>query len=198
MHSAPYRLDQLPVEVLRHIASLGNCETVLALSEVNNTLRAACNDPWVYKALIDNRNGYRAPEWPHHLPLTMQSPVSSWARYALADSKASHDNASNFTLTSIVSWAPQLFAHHRRFRLRQKPTLLSVNSRFLRSLARSHKFTHTIQYIRSRTNKTYRVHECVSFLSRVAVNGQRNRQRSQFANAQNTAEEVDALLVRAP
>ena len=118
MHSAPCRLDELPFEILRHIASLGNCEAVLALSEVNNTLRAACNDRGVYKALIDNRNGYKTPEWPHHLPLTMQSPVSSWARYALADSKAVHNNASNFKLTSIVSWAPQLFAYHRKFLLR--------------------------------------------------------------------------------
>ena len=138
MHSAPYKLDQLPVEVLRHIASLGNCEAVLALSEVNNTLRAACNDRWVYKALIDNRNGSRTPAWPHHLPLTMQSPVSSWARYALADSKAVHLNASNAEPTSVVSWAPQLFAHHRKCCLRQMPTLLSVSSRFLRSFAQSH------------------------------------------------------------
>ena len=107
------RLDELPVEILRHIASLANCEAVLALSEVNNTLRAACNDPWVYKALIDNRNGYRTPAWPHHLPLTMQSPVSSWARYALADSKAVHDYASNLKVASIVSWVPQLLIYHR-------------------------------------------------------------------------------------
>ena len=135
MDSAPYKLDQLPVEILRHIASLGNCEAVLALSEVNNTLRAACNDRWVYKALIDNRNGSSTPAWPHHLPLTMQSPLSSWARYALADSKAVRHKPSEFKLTSIVSWAPSLFAHHRKFLLRQKPTLLSLNSRFLRSFA---------------------------------------------------------------
>ena len=138
MPSAPYTLDQLPVEILRHIASLANCEAVLALSEVNSTLRAACNDRWVYKALIHNRNGSGAPAWPHHLPLTMQSPVSSWARYALADSKALHHDAPNFKFTSIVSWAPHLFAHHRKFRLRQEPALLSVNSRFVRSFAQSH------------------------------------------------------------
>ena len=138
MHSAPYKLDQLPVEILRHIASLGNCEAVLALSEVNNTLRAACNDPWVYKALINDRIKSSTPSWPRHLPLTMQSPVSSWARYALADSKANRHITSNLKLTPIVSWAPQLFAHHRRFLLRQKPTLLAVNSRFLRSFAKSH------------------------------------------------------------
>ena len=113
IHPAPRRLDELPFEIIRHIASLGNCEAVLALSEVNKTLRAACNDSWVYKALIDNRHGYRTPAWPHHLPLTMQSPVSSWARYALADSKAVHDNASNLKVASIVSWAPQLLVYHR-------------------------------------------------------------------------------------
>ena len=138
MHSAPYKLDQLPVEILRHIASLGNCEAVLALSEVNSTLRAACNDCYVYKALIDNRNGSRTPAWPHQLPLSKHSPVSWWARYALADSKAVHLNHSHFELTSIVSWAPQLFAHHRKFLSRQNLTMLSANSRFLRSCVQSH------------------------------------------------------------
>ena len=138
VHSGPCKLDQLPVEILRHIASLGNCEAVLALSEVNSTLRAACNDRWVYKAIIDNRNGSRTPPWPHHLPLTMQSPVSSWARYALADSKAVHLNPSHFEVTSFVSWAPQLYVHHRKFPSRQISTLLSVNLRFLRSFVRSH------------------------------------------------------------
>ena len=204
MHSAPYRLDELPVEILRHIASLGNCETVLALSEVNNTLRAACNDCWVYKALIDNRNGYGTPKWPHHLPLTMQSPVSSWARYALADSKAIHDNASNPKLTSIASWAPQLFAHHREFFLRQKPALLSVNSRFFRSIAQSLRCDRADPHSRPYSNKCCRFHACVSFLSRVGVNVQTNRQRYELADAKRV-EAIDTgvdqsvgLLVGAP
>ena len=112
MTSESLKLDRLPIEIIRRIASVATCEAVVALSQVNRTLHAACNDALVYKAIIDNRNGNGGPGWHHHLPLSMQSPVSSWARYALADSKAAQDRLKP---TSIVSWAPQLIAYHRQF-----------------------------------------------------------------------------------
>ncbi len=115
MTSESSKLDRLPTEILRRIASVATCEAVLASSKVNRTLRAACNDPLVYKAIIDNHNGNGGPRWYHHLPLSMQSPVSSWARYALADSRAAHDRIASLKPTSIVSWAPQLIAYHRQF-----------------------------------------------------------------------------------
>ena len=107
------RLDRLPLEVLRLIVSVGTCEAVLALSEVNKILRAVCYDPLVYKAVIDNCNRNRRRRWQHHLPLSMESPVSSWARYALADSKAA--NLAALETATSQSWAPQLMAYHRQF-----------------------------------------------------------------------------------
>ena len=106
------KLDALPVEILHHIASVGACEAALALSGVNRALRLACNDRLVYKAILDNRNGAGGPKWQHCLPLSMQSPISSWARYALADSKAAQYHTMSLDLKGCVSWLPQLMAYH--------------------------------------------------------------------------------------
>ena len=115
MRSEPSKLDELPIEIVRRIASVGACEAVLALSKVNKTLHAACHDTLVYKAIIDNRNGNGGLEWNHNLPLSMESPVSSWACYALADSLAPQGNISSLTPRSILSWAPQLLVYHRKY-----------------------------------------------------------------------------------
>ena len=106
-------LNGLPIEILRRIASASNCEAVLALQRVSKALRAACNDRLVYKSFIINGNKQGGPGWPHHLPLSIPSPVSSWARYSLADSLATRDNFKSLELTSIASWAPQLLVYHR-------------------------------------------------------------------------------------
>lgn len=114
MKSGTCELDGLPVEILRHIAAVGTCEAALALSKVNKTLHTACYDRLVFKAIIDNRNGNEGPRWQHHLPLSMETPVSSWARYALADSKAAQDHVLGPEPHELASWAPQLMAYHRK------------------------------------------------------------------------------------
>ena len=129
MKSHHLRLDELPVEILRHIASVGVCETVLALSEVNKTLRAALHDGLVYKAIIENRNGNGGLRWHHHIPLSLESSASSWARYALADSRAAR--ITSLEPVSILSWAPQLLAQHCKRALEQEYKMLSVGSSFL-------------------------------------------------------------------
>ena len=86
----------------------------MALIKVNKTLNLACNDPLVYKAIIENRNGNGGPQWQHHLPLSLDSPVSSWARYALADSKAACARTLSLQ-PAMMSWVPQLIAHHRQY-----------------------------------------------------------------------------------
>lgn len=106
------KLDALPVEILQLIASVGACEAALALCRVNRALRLACNDRLVYKAILDNRNGAGSPKWQHCLPLSMQSPTLSWARYALADSKAAQYHTMSLDLKDCVSWLPQLMACH--------------------------------------------------------------------------------------
>ena len=123
------RLDALPVEILHRIASLGTCEAALALSRVNKALYLACNDCLVYKAILDNRNGTGGPKWQHCLPLSMQSPISSWARYALAESKAAQYHTMSLNLRDCVSWLPQLLAYHCKAFFGQVPQP-SVNSPF--------------------------------------------------------------------
>lgn len=108
------KLDELPVEIVRRIASVGACEAALALSKVNTTLHAACHDTLVYRAIINNRNGNGGSEWNHNLPLSIESPVSSWARYALADSLAPQGNISSLTPRLTTIWAPQLLVYHRK------------------------------------------------------------------------------------
>lgn len=115
MRPASLKLDELPIEIVRRIASIGACEAALALSKVNRTLRAACHDTLVYKAIINNRNGNGGSEWKHNLPLSVESPVSSWARYALADSLATHGNILSLAPRSTIPWAPQLLVYHRKF-----------------------------------------------------------------------------------
>ena len=128
MYQEPVKLDRLPIETLRRIASLGACEAALALSKVNRTLYAACNDRLVFKAIIDNRNGYGGPKWHHHLPLSMESPVSSWARYALADSKAAQDRSSSLDPERIAPWVPHLVVYHRKLFSEPELNLSSINS----------------------------------------------------------------------
>ena len=43
------KLDTLPVEILRHIISLGSCEAVCILLKVNRSLYRACADHLVVK-----------------------------------------------------------------------------------------------------------------------------------------------------
>ena len=128
MNTEVTKLDRLPVEILGYIASVGTCEAALALSKVNRTLHAACSDRLVYSAILDNRNGNGGPKWQHRIPLSMESPVSSWARYALADSKAAQDHTVSLEPRSFASWAPQLMAYHRKVLSEQEPNLPSVDS----------------------------------------------------------------------
>jgi hypothetical protein len=86
---------------------------------VNRALHRACNDRLVFRSIIDHGNGRSgdAPPWKFTL-LSLQSPASSWARYALADSKAARlprDDAWKSTGVGkdLVKWAPQLMASHR-------------------------------------------------------------------------------------
>lgn len=115
----PVRLDCLPVEVIQRIASYGACESVLTLTRVNKTLCTACNDRQVFRAILRNRNGYGGPRW-DNIPLSNDSPTSSWARYALADSKAGElaakDQRSQTSLPpGFHLWIPQLVLSSREF-----------------------------------------------------------------------------------
>ncbi|KAL6720920.1 hypothetical protein ACLMJK_000019 [Lecanora helva] len=114
--------EKLPAELLQRIASLGPCESTLALAKVSKKVRDACNDRQVYIAVIKNCNGYEGSSW-NSVPLTNESPLSSWARYALADSKArqwlDRDFSGEIEAPShqlslfrrkFFTWAPQIMA----------------------------------------------------------------------------------------
>ena len=80
-------LDWLPRDILRQIITLGSYETVLALSQVNKHFQHICDDPGLYKSIIVNRRGRKVATW-YSATLSAESPISTWACYALADAKA--------------------------------------------------------------------------------------------------------------
>ncbi|KAI4252113.1 MAG: hypothetical protein LQ352_004472 [Teloschistes flavicans] len=105
MDMIPLKLDSLPTEILQRIVSLGPCENILALSTVNRIFHRVCNDWLMYDAIIKNRNGHGGPGW-QGPSLTGAHDISTWARYALADSKAAQ-----ITRWSDIEWiqcGPQL------------------------------------------------------------------------------------------
>ena len=110
-------LDALPAELLQRIASFGPCESALALSKANKRIRHACNDRQVFISILKNRNDCLGPEWfPRHL--ASDAPTSSWARCALADTKARSWSTQEMTdynelRSSFLPWAPQLMAASR-------------------------------------------------------------------------------------
>jgi len=103
------RLDTLPAEILHRIASDGSCEDVLTLSRVNRTLNRFCYSLHVFRSVIKNQNAYGGAEW-QGCPLTSTDNTASWARYALADSKA----RANEGWKGTARYEPQLMASHRR------------------------------------------------------------------------------------
>ena len=121
MLSKPLKLDSLPVEIIRRIAAFGPCESALALLKVNRVLYQACNDRLVFKSIIDNGNGpsREMPVW-QCTALSLQSPISYWARYALADSKLAHmpwhiiRDGVDIVDKLVTTGAPQLMASHRK------------------------------------------------------------------------------------
>ena len=111
------KLDKLPFELLQRIVSLGPCESIFSLTRVNRSIHRACNDRQAFKAIIKNSNGFIGPEW-NLMPLSNDSPLSAWARYALADSKARQWPAEYprdlaELRKSFLGWAPQLMAASR-------------------------------------------------------------------------------------
>jgi hypothetical protein len=89
MATYPMRLDLLPVEIIQHIASFSRCEDVLKLFEVNRSLHNACNDHFIFKAIINNKNGYKSLHLPWNCDfLSGETSASICAAFALADSKA--------------------------------------------------------------------------------------------------------------
>jgi len=119
MDAMPLKLDSLPVEIIQRIASNGPSESALTLSRTNRCLSRACNDRQVFKSILRNRNGFGGPNW-IPVPLSSDAPTSSWARYALADSRAGQWAAGDWEYQAALPvdflvWAPQLMSSCREF-----------------------------------------------------------------------------------
>jgi hypothetical protein len=98
--------EQLPIELIRIIASYTSYASIDTLSWANKRSWIACQDWTVLKGLL-HQTHYEAFKY------ILQLPYAScliWKQFALAGSRAEDAdvNASDFLL-----WAPQLFALHR-------------------------------------------------------------------------------------
>jgi len=129
MSSVPLKLDTLPAEIIKRIASWAPCESVLALLRVNRRLYRECNDHVVFKNVIMNRSGIGSePVWDISF-LSGNTSASDCARFALADALAwklvarcrfeeSEDNSnrdSDHEKLGVSLWGPQLVALHHPF-----------------------------------------------------------------------------------
>jgi hypothetical protein len=114
---APYRLDSLPMEIIRRVASHGPFTSTISLLQVNRALYHACNDWTVFQGIIANNanDSSRRPTW--DLTSLIQSEKSFWARYAYADFKAAHflHSPDDFSPSQLTTWAPLLMAMHREY-----------------------------------------------------------------------------------
>ena len=122
-------LNTLPTEIIHQIVGLGTCESVLALQRVCRKLYQICNDHNIFKTIIINNNNNNAfysttgISWQHAV-LSSESSVSSWARYALADSKVARlvpkslvEATDQCSSSTIADYIPQLFASNRVYSL---------------------------------------------------------------------------------
>ncbi|KAL8902420.1 MAG: hypothetical protein Q9207_004728 [Kuettlingeria erythrocarpa] len=104
------RLDTLPLELREKIVAFGSYATLRNLSLTNRALYQACRSRAVIKAILYNHNGRGGRKWRYPC-LPVEAPFSHWARYALADLKAT-ETVSDVTVLSrygdSMRWAPQL------------------------------------------------------------------------------------------
>lgn len=113
-------LDTLPVETLRRIISFLPCESALTLQKTNRRLHRVSHDRQVFKSIIANRNGRGGTAWTR-VPLTLESSIEDWARYALADSVARRlmEGEDESMVEKVEEWLPHLMFCHRLYTLSQ-------------------------------------------------------------------------------
>jgi hypothetical protein len=128
---APIRLEYLPQEILSRIATSGSAESVLALSKTCRTLQRACYDILVFKAIIQSQrslwNDPRTLDIPSLSRYIDSQDTQAWARFALADQRATELREKGRWLSSVLivkqnefylegfeAWAPHLFVARRK------------------------------------------------------------------------------------
>jgi len=142
MPSESRKLDTLPVEIIRRIAAHGPCQSALALLKVNRALHHSCNDQLVFKSIINNGNGpsREMPAW-YCTALTLRSPVSSWARYALADSILAHMPISSAGHNGDEH-AQEVYWSNDNFLKKGAPQLMALHRWSTPSLKKNPHFSH--------------------------------------------------------
>jgi hypothetical protein len=119
------RLDTLPLEIIQRIATEGSCKEVIALRRVCRALHHACSDVIIMKRILDQsyiRSSASAQSsrsaW-YDGALSLETPFSSWARYALAHEQFEQllttdvgfkHGEGHLTERQTASWMPQLLA----------------------------------------------------------------------------------------
>lgn len=132
------RLDSLPAEIIKRIASFSPTTSVLALFLVNRRLRAVCNDVMVFRSIISHQNNQDNQYLRDNEEGDWSPPptTTEHARYALADLRARewvslpHNNilcygeikldpAMNLCCEDdyqkAILWAPKLASLHHPF-----------------------------------------------------------------------------------
>lgn len=115
-------LDELPREILIHMASFCECPDVFKLEVTSRVFHDVVNDWQVLSGLLDREwlsivgNGHWLSNDGHELyrraPLTAADPINLWKRYALANWKTTASQ-SGFQLR-VHEWAPMLIAQRRK------------------------------------------------------------------------------------
>lgn len=123
--NAPTTLDELPVEIIRHIASSAAASSALSLSATCHTLRASCWDSFIFRQIIEKRRGFWPRDTFETVPIGAQLGFDTvdWARYALADQYAGDlrggldGDLCGEGLELALRWAPYLVVCNRMSRV---------------------------------------------------------------------------------
>lgn len=99
-------LGDLPIELIRLIASGTSYRSIGALSCVDRRSWSACQDWTVLKGLLrqTHHEGYR------YVSQIQGASGFVWKQFALAESRAA---VADVSALDFLLWAPQLFALHR-------------------------------------------------------------------------------------
>jgi len=104
MTSAANSLNQLPVEVIRRIASCLAPESALNFLLVCLSVRDFCNDWTVWENIVRSHAGFFSK-----FSAFEETDHGVWKRYAIAAAKVNHFEYDGHALR----WLPQLMASHR-------------------------------------------------------------------------------------
>ncbi|KAF2493784.1 hypothetical protein BU16DRAFT_562745 [Lophium mytilinum] len=126
------KLNELPVEIIQHIASLGPCESTLTLLQVSRYIHNICNHWTTFRNIIEHQVSLAGQKWDYSTFLDNESELQLWKNFALAASRSSelHDfiheiipSDNQMTQTTnlesrhghierILKWGPSLAARH--------------------------------------------------------------------------------------